>query len=186
MKGKANKGDLVLGVCYRPPNQDEQADELFFKRLGEVSQSTALVLVGDFNLPDICWKYNTAESRQARRFLECMEDNFLTQLVRNGVSKTSTLDFQREDFSLFRTLVGRVPWEIVLRGKGVQEGWTLFKKEILKAQEQAVPMRRKIKGWGKWLAWLNKELLMGLRGKKEGLPPLEEETGNSGGVQRSG
>jgi len=27
----------------------------------------------------------------------------------------------------------------VLKGKGVQEGWTFFKKEILKAQDQAVP-----------------------------------------------
>ncbi|PKU46160.1 rna-directed dna polymerase from mobile element jockey-like [Limosa lapponica baueri] len=81
MKGKANKGDFVLGFCYRPPNQDEEADEVLYKWLAEVSQSPALVLVGDFNLPDVCWKYNTAESRQDRRFLECMEDNFLTQLV---------------------------------------------------------------------------------------------------------
>ncbi|PKU41387.1 rna-directed dna polymerase from mobile element jockey-like [Limosa lapponica baueri] len=81
MKGKANNGDFVLEVCYRPPNQDEQTDEVFYKWLAEDSQLPALVLVGDFNLPDICWKYNTAESRQARRFLEYMEDNFLTQLV---------------------------------------------------------------------------------------------------------
>ncbi|PKU49671.1 rna-directed dna polymerase from mobile element jockey-like [Limosa lapponica baueri] len=53
-----------------------------------------------------------------------------------------------------------------LRDKGGQEGWTLFKKEILKAQEQAVPMRCKIKGRGKRPAWLNKELLMGLREKR--------------------
>ncbi|PKU45166.1 mitochondrial fission process protein 1 [Limosa lapponica baueri] len=81
VKGKANKGDFVLGVCYRPPNQDEQVDEVFCKRLAAASQTPALVLVGDFNLPDICWKYNTAESRQVRRFLECMEDNFLTQMI---------------------------------------------------------------------------------------------------------
>jgi len=37
--------------------------------------------VGDFNLPDICWKLSTAERKQSRRFLECVEDNFLTQLV---------------------------------------------------------------------------------------------------------
>ncbi|PKU37652.1 rna-directed dna polymerase from mobile element jockey-like [Limosa lapponica baueri] len=90
MKGKANKGDFVLGVCYRPPNQDEQADEVFCKRLGEVSQLTAIVLVGD--QPDICWKYNTAESRQARRFLECMEDNFLTQLVGEPTKGGTSLD----------------------------------------------------------------------------------------------
>lgn len=26
----------------------------------------------------------------------------------------------------------RVPWEAILRGKGVHEGWTFFKKEILR------------------------------------------------------
>ncbi|KAK4829399.1 hypothetical protein QYF61_003880 [Mycteria americana] len=50
-------------------------------QLGEVSQSLALVLMGDFKLPDVCWKYNTAERKQSRRFLQCMADNFLAQLV---------------------------------------------------------------------------------------------------------
>ncbi|GAB0207400.1 mitochondrial enolase superfamily member 1 [Grus japonensis] len=81
MRGKANKADILLGVCYRPPNQDEEADEAFYKRLAEVSQSLALVLMGDFSLPDVCWKCNIAERKQSRRFLECVEDNFLTQLV---------------------------------------------------------------------------------------------------------
>ncbi|KAK4810884.1 hypothetical protein QYF61_013292 [Mycteria americana] len=81
IRGKANKADLVVGVCYRPPNQDEETDELFYKQLGEASRSLALVLVGDFNLPDVCWKYNTAERKQCRRFLECVADNFLTQLT---------------------------------------------------------------------------------------------------------
>ena len=60
--------------------------------------------------------------------------------VRRGISRTAALDFWRADFGLFRRLVDRVPWEAVLKGKGVQEGWTFFKKEILKVQEQAVPM----------------------------------------------
>ncbi|KAK4816789.1 hypothetical protein QYF61_022901 [Mycteria americana] len=81
IKGKANKADIMVGVYYRPPNQDEEADKIFHKQLGEVSQSLALVLVGDFNLPDVCWKYNTEERKRSRRFLECVEDNFLTQLV---------------------------------------------------------------------------------------------------------
>ncbi|PKU45802.1 rna-directed dna polymerase from mobile element jockey- hypothetical protein [Limosa lapponica baueri] len=92
MKGKANKGDFVLGVCYRPPNQDEEADEVFCKRLAEVSRSPGLVLFGDLNLPDIYWKYNTAESRQARRFLECMKGNFLTQLVGEPTRGGASLD----------------------------------------------------------------------------------------------
>ncbi|GAB0175367.1 hypothetical protein GRJ2_000001900 [Grus japonensis] len=80
IRGKANKADIMEGVCYRPPNQDEEADKIFYKQLGEVSRLLALVLVGDFNLPDFCWKYNTAERKQSRRFLERVEDNFLTQL----------------------------------------------------------------------------------------------------------
>ena len=92
IRGKANKADIMVGVCYRPPNQDEEADEIFYKQLGEVSQSLALVLVGDFNLPDVCWKYNTAERKQSRRFLECVEDNFLTQLVSEPTREGAPLD----------------------------------------------------------------------------------------------
>lgn len=47
----------------------------------------------EFNLPDICWKYNTAERKQSRRLLECVEDdNFLTELVREPVTEGAPLD----------------------------------------------------------------------------------------------
>lgn len=45
-------------------------------------------------------------------------------VVREKVRKTSTLDFRRADFGLFRTLIGRIPWETLLEDTGVQEGWT--------------------------------------------------------------
>ena len=71
----------MVGVCYRPPNQDEEKDEAFYEQLVEVVRSPALVPTGDFNFPDVCWKYNTAQRKQSKRFLECVEDSFLTQLV---------------------------------------------------------------------------------------------------------
>lgn len=43
--------------------------------------------------------------------------------VRRGASKTITLGFQR-------TVVGRVPWDSVLKGKRVQESWLFLKKEV--------------------------------------------------------
>jgi len=49
------------------------------------------------------------------------------------------LDFWRADFELFKRLVERVPWGSVLESKGVQDGCFFFKKEVLKAQEQAIP-----------------------------------------------
>ena len=27
IKGRAGTGDITVGVCYRPPNQEDQADE---------------------------------------------------------------------------------------------------------------------------------------------------------------
>ena len=130
--------------------------------------------MGDFNFPDICWNYNTADREQSQRFLQCVGDNFLTQLVREptrgsnildllfvnreglvgdvkvggcwgqsdhemldfsilvelrrGVSRTATLDFRRADFNLFRTMVERVPWEVVLESVGAKEGWEYFKE----------------------------------------------------------
>lgn len=36
---------------------------------------------GDFNFPDIYWKYNTEERIQSRRLPDCVEDSFLTQMV---------------------------------------------------------------------------------------------------------
>ena len=63
---------------------------------------------------------------------------FLPDKVRRAVRKTTTMDFWRADFGLFKTWVGRVPWEAVLKDKGLQEGWAFFKKEVWKAQEQAV------------------------------------------------
>ena len=59
--------------------------------------------------------------------------------VKRVTSKTTFLNFQRVDSDLFRVLVARAAWESLLKGKGVQEAWTLLKMEILKAQEQAVP-----------------------------------------------
>jgi len=35
MRGKTNKADILLGVCYIPPNQDEEVGEAFYKLLAE-------------------------------------------------------------------------------------------------------------------------------------------------------
>lgn len=36
----------MVGFCPRPPNQNEQADEIFYRQLGEASHSLALALEG--------------------------------------------------------------------------------------------------------------------------------------------
>ncbi|KAJ7407222.1 hypothetical protein BTVI_63707 [Pitangus sulphuratus] len=77
IKGKTNNVDIIMRVCYRPPSQDADANKLFFEELRDVSKSTALVLMGDFNLPEINWEHHTAGTTQARRFLKNLDDNFM-------------------------------------------------------------------------------------------------------------
>jgi len=69
IKGRAGTGDIIMGVCYRPPNQENRADEALCRQIGAASHSQALVLMGDFSHPDICWWDNTAWHKQSRRFL---------------------------------------------------------------------------------------------------------------------
>ncbi|KAJ7422338.1 1-acyl-sn-glycerol-3-phosphate acyltransferase delta [Pitangus sulphuratus] len=74
------------------PTFDEEAEEMFYKQLGEVLHSVAFVLLGDFNLPDVCWKYNTAERKQSRRFLEYVKDKFLMELVKESTREEALLE----------------------------------------------------------------------------------------------
>ena len=48
IRGRANKADIMVGCCYRPPNQDEEVDEIFYKQLRKDPQLLAIVLVGDW------------------------------------------------------------------------------------------------------------------------------------------
>ncbi|GAB0190175.1 mitochondrial enolase superfamily member 1 [Grus japonensis] len=90
MKGQANMVDTVVGVYYRPPDQDEKADEALYLQLEVASRSQALVLMGDH--PDICWKGNKASHALSRRFLQSIDDNFLIQVVDDPTRREVLLD----------------------------------------------------------------------------------------------
>ena len=47
--------------------------------------------MGNFNFPDTHCKYNIAQMKQPRRFLECMEDKFLIQLVKEPTRRGARL-----------------------------------------------------------------------------------------------
>ncbi|GAB0209348.1 hypothetical protein GRJ2_003400500 [Grus japonensis] len=81
IRGQDNKGNLMVGVYYRPSDQGEPVDEAFLLELWEASCSQTLILLGDFNHPDICWKSGTESFKRSRRVLENMEDNFLIHVI---------------------------------------------------------------------------------------------------------
>lgn len=86
--------------CWHDPGK---FDEIFCKKLGKLSQSLVLDLTGDFNLSDVCWKYETAQRKQSRRFLAQLVseaaregNNEMTEIVgeTRRISRTASLDFQ--------------------------------------------------------------------------------------------
>lgn len=99
-------------------------------------------------------------------FLAQLPENvnvFYTGRSKTGTSRNFTLDLGQADFSLLRTLTDRVPWESVLKGEGVLEGWMCFKKALLNIQKQALPTCRETCCQRKRLSWLNRELQLELR-----------------------
>ncbi|CAM5095950.1 unnamed protein product [Natator depressus] len=97
---------------------------------------------------------------------EMVEFRILTQ-GRKESSRIQTLDFRKADFDSLRELMGKIPWENNMRGKGVQESWLYFKVSLLTLQGQTIPMCRKNSKYGRQPAWLNNEILAALKYKKE-------------------
>jgi len=81
-----------MGVYYRPRDEGELTVEAFFLQLQEASRLQSLVLLGDSNLPNIYWNSCTASGWQSRRFLECTEDNFLSQVIDSTTQGDEILD----------------------------------------------------------------------------------------------
>ncbi|KAK4826209.1 hypothetical protein QYF61_006153 [Mycteria americana] len=92
IKGRAGTGDIIVRVCYRPPDQEDGADEALYRQIGAASHSQALVLMEDINHPNNCWRNNTAGRKQSRRFLECIDNNFLLQVIEEPMRRGAMLD----------------------------------------------------------------------------------------------
>ncbi|GAB0210007.1 hypothetical protein GRJ2_003466500 [Grus japonensis] len=213
LRESRDRGHYSRGL-YGPPDQGDRVDEALYRQIGAASCSQALVLMGDFNHPDICWRDNTAGHKQSRKFLECVNDNFLLQVVeepmrrgamldlvltnkeglvgdvklkgslgcsdhemvefrilraaRRAHRKLTTLDFRRAGFGLSRDLLGRIPWDKALEGRGAQDSWLIFKGHLLQAQERCIPTKRKSSNSTKRPPWMNKEVLGKVKQKKEG------------------
>ncbi|GAB0199210.1 hypothetical protein GRJ2_002386400 [Grus japonensis] len=96
-----------------------------------------------------------------------MVDFKILRAARRVHSKLTTLGFRRADFGLFRDLLGRVPWDKALEGRGAQDSWLVFKDYLFQAEEQCIPTKRKSGKNTRRPPWMNKELLDKLKHKKE-------------------
>ncbi|XP_073188209.1 uncharacterized protein [Lepidochelys kempii] len=177
-----NKSDVVVGVCYRPPDQGDEVDEAFFRQLTEATRSHALILMGDFNFPDICWESNTAVHRQSRKFLESVGDNFLAQVLEEPTRGGAFLDLlltnrvelvgeAKVDGNLGGSDHELVEFRILTQGTKVSSRIrTLdFRKadfDSLRERMARIPWGTNLKGKGVQESWLYfKESLLRLQGQ---------------------
>jgi len=84
-----------------------------------------------------------------------------------GAARRVRSKLRRTEFGLLRDLLGRIPWEKALGGRGAQESWSVFKDHLLQAQERCIPTKRKSGRNARRPTWVNKELLAKLKQKKE-------------------
>ena len=81
----ANKESLILGTVYRSPSiKDEATNNKLNKTISDIAALKAdhLVIVGDFNFPEIDWtldKSTVGETHSASKFFEMTKDTFLIQ-----------------------------------------------------------------------------------------------------------
>lgn len=86
--------ELHIGVCYRTPTPgifNVDLDNSLRQLVNDVSQKR-LLLMGDFNYSNINWSqpYHTHTAEVSKLFVECLDDCFLTQHVREPTRITKT------------------------------------------------------------------------------------------------
>ncbi|GAB0175888.1 hypothetical protein GRJ2_000054000 [Grus japonensis] len=65
----------------------------------------------------------------------------ILRAARRVHSELTTLDFRREDFGLFRDLLGRVPWDKAMEGRGAQDSWLILRITSSKLRSDASQQR---------------------------------------------
>ncbi|VDM05866.1 unnamed protein product [Schistocephalus solidus] len=117
-----NQPDLHIAVVYRPLGQRTDTDEALITEVKQICRSIHLLILGDFNAPDIDWvsMYGSrSENPFGQKLLQLVNDEFITQDVTmetrfgNG-QQSSCLDLSNrrddnynftETFHEFRVLI---------------------------------------------------------------------------------
>ena len=82
-----DRDKLLVGCIYRSDNGTEENNNNLRSLIREAASKTYshILLMGDFNYPNIDWNNWTTKSEntesQQFKFIECIQDNFLCQHV---------------------------------------------------------------------------------------------------------
>jgi len=72
--------------------------------------------------------------------IECM----ILMNVGLAESEVRTQNSRRANFSLFKELLEKLFWEVLLRDKGVEESWIQFKDAFLRTQRLSIAQNKEL------------------------------------------
>lgn len=68
------------------------------------------------------------------------------------------MKFRRANIRLFKELLDKIPWGTVLRDKGTEKRWKLFKDALLRAKELSIPVSSHsvgcVEGYSFYVSWV--------------------------------
>ena len=136
-KGKGE--EIIIGVNYRSDNiQRLNFDtNVASRELIKELQHKNFVIMGDYNYPDIDWENNIGVTNSSKEFLECLEDGFLTQHVREPTRGSACLDLIiSKDPDLVK--------DVEVIGQFLNSDHRLIKFKIVASQPEAINKRQLI------------------------------------------
>ena len=79
----ANKS-IIVALIYRSPSSSQRNNTRIRKAIDELVEinSAELLIMGDFNYKEINWEQDTASGDEQTMFVECIQQNFLTQHIK--------------------------------------------------------------------------------------------------------
>ena len=106
-----NSESTLIGVCYRAPDSQIINDNALYQLIDKVSKDNVVVIMGDFNFPQFNW--NRIETiDESHPFIECINNNFLAQLVEEPTRGNNYLDLiLSSDSSLVENVLVGEPFE---------------------------------------------------------------------------
>lgn len=83
-----------IGAFYRPPDQSQELDVEMVKEIETAccDKGKDIVIMGDFNFPDIHWDPLCNTDHRSSVFVNCILDNFLSQMVHEPTRHAALLD----------------------------------------------------------------------------------------------
>ena len=82
----------MIGLYYKPPNSRREIEEQICKEITDSSKKNRVVIVGDFNFPNIDWDSHSIRGLDGEKFVECIQEEFLIQYVDGLTREGAKLD----------------------------------------------------------------------------------------------